>query len=57
MSADDGAEATTSEDRKAPQEGRTAAKLGANSWNFLHANGTVKPHLVKSIDQNGKKGA
>jgi hypothetical protein len=26
-------------------------KLNANSWNFVHANGTVKPHLVKSFDQ------
>jgi len=25
-------------------------KLNANSWNFLHANGTVKPHLVKSFE-------
>jgi hypothetical protein len=25
-------------------------KLNANSWNFLHANGAVKPHLVKSLD-------
>jgi hypothetical protein len=28
-------------------------KLSANSWNFLHANGTVKPHLVKSFDAPG----
>jgi hypothetical protein len=28
-------------------------KLSANSWNFLHANGTVKPHLVKSFDAAG----
>ncbi len=25
-------------------------KLNANSWNFLHANGACKPHLVKSFD-------
>ena len=25
-------------------------KLNANSWNFLHANGAVKPHLVKGFD-------
>jgi hypothetical protein len=25
-------------------------KMNANSWNFAHANGTVKPHLVKSFD-------
>src|SRR5262245_43680933 len=25
-------------------------KLSSNSWNFLHANGTVKPHSVKSFD-------
>lgn len=25
-------------------------KMNANSWNFVHANGTVKPHLVKSFD-------
>src|SRR5262249_9299936 len=25
-------------------------KMNANSWNFMHANGTVKPHLVKSFD-------
>ncbi|HEV3057504.1 MAG TPA: hypothetical protein VGY48_04610 [Vicinamibacterales bacterium] len=27
-----------------------SANLSANSWNFLHANGSVKPHLVKSFD-------
>jgi hypothetical protein len=26
------------------------AKMNANSWNFVHANGTVKPHLVKAMD-------
>ena len=25
-------------------------KLTSNSWNFLHANGSVKPHSVKSFD-------
>jgi hypothetical protein len=25
-------------------------KLKSNSWNFLHANGTVKPHKVASLD-------
>jgi hypothetical protein len=25
-------------------------KMNANSWNFVHANGTVKPHLVPSFD-------
>jgi hypothetical protein len=25
-------------------------KMNANSWNFVHANGTVKPHLVKALD-------
>ncbi len=25
-------------------------KLNSNSWNFLHANGSVKPHLVKGLD-------
>lgn len=25
-------------------------KLSSNSWNFLHANGSVKPHSVKSFD-------
>lgn len=24
--------------------------MNANSWNFLHANGACKPHLVKSLD-------
>src|SRR5262249_59613763 len=28
-------------------------KMNANSWNFVHANGTVKPHLVKSFDAPG----
>lgn len=27
-----------------------SANLNANSWNFVHANGTVKPHPVKSFD-------
>jgi hypothetical protein len=26
------------------------AKMNANSWNFSHANGAVKPHQVKSLD-------
>jgi hypothetical protein len=26
------------------------AKMSSNNWNFSHANGTVKPHLVKSFD-------
>lgn len=26
------------------------AKMNANSWNFVHANGTVKPHLVPSLE-------
>jgi hypothetical protein len=25
-------------------------KMNANNWNFSHANGTVKTHLVKSLD-------
>jgi hypothetical protein len=25
-------------------------KLKSNSWNFVHANGTVKPHKVASLD-------
>ena len=25
-------------------------KMNANSWNFVHANGTVKPHKVASLD-------
>jgi hypothetical protein len=24
--------------------------MNANSWNFSHANGTVKPRKVKSVD-------
>jgi hypothetical protein len=28
-------------------------KLNANSWNFLHANGNVKPHQVKAFDAPG----
>jgi len=31
-------------------------KMNANSWNFVHANGTVKPHLVKSFDAAGAAG-
>jgi hypothetical protein len=32
------------------------AKMNANNWNFSHANGTVKPRKVKSIeDPNAKK--
>jgi hypothetical protein len=32
------------------------AKMNANNWNFSHANGQVKPHLVKSLDDaNAKK--
>ena len=30
-------------------------KLKSNSWNFLHANGTVKPHKVASFDAAGAK--
>ena len=26
-------------------------KMNANSWNFSHANGPVKPHKVKSFDE------
>ena len=26
------------------------AKMNANSWNFSHANGAVKPHQVKSLE-------
>ena len=26
------------------------AKMNGNSWQFSHANGTVKPHSVKSLD-------
>lgn len=29
--------------------------MNANSWNFLHANGTVKPHLVKSFHEPAKE--
>jgi len=32
-------------------------KLSSNSWNFLHANGTVKPHSVKSFDAASTAGA
>jgi hypothetical protein len=32
-------------------------KLNANSWNFVHANGNVKPHLVKSFDAPAKEPA
>ena len=28
-------------------------KLKSNSWNFVHANGTVKPHKVQSLDAPG----
>ena len=32
------------------------AKMSSNNWNFSHANGAVKPHKVKSIeDPNAKK--
>ena len=27
-----------------------SAKLKSNSWNFVHANGTVKPHKVEKLD-------
>jgi hypothetical protein len=27
------------------------AKMNGNSWNFTHANGTVKPHKVAKIDE------
>jgi len=30
-----------------------SANLNANSWNFLHANGACKPHLVKSLEAPG----
>ncbi|HEY7290866.1 MAG TPA: hypothetical protein VH583_13600 [Vicinamibacterales bacterium] len=30
-------------------------KLKSNSWNFLHANGTVKPHKVNSFDPAAAK--
>jgi hypothetical protein len=33
------------------------AKMNANSWNFSHANGPVKPHKVKSFDEPVKEGA
>ena len=32
-------------------------KLTSNSWNFLHANGSVKPHSVKSFDAAGTTAA
>src|SRR5262245_38496665 len=32
-------------------------KMNANSWNFVHANGNVKPHLVKSFDAAAKEPA
>jgi hypothetical protein len=28
-------------------------KLTSNSWNFLHANGSVKPHSVKAFEAAG----
>ena len=32
------------------------AKMNANNWNFSHANGQVKPHQVKALDDvNAKK--
>jgi hypothetical protein len=31
------------------------AKMNANNWNFSHANGQVKPHLVKSLDDANAK--
>jgi hypothetical protein len=30
-------------------------RLNANSWNFVHANGNVKPHLVKAFDAASAK--
>lgn len=30
-------------------------RMNANSWNFLHANGAVKPHLVKGFDTADEK--
>lgn len=37
----------------------TPWKVGmlSNNYNFTHANGTVKPHLVKSFDEAGDKAA
>lgn len=32
-----------------------SAKLKSNSWNFVHANGTVKPHKVASLDAGAAK--
>jgi len=35
-----------------------SAKMKSNNWNFTHANGTVKPAKVKSLDDpNAPKGA
>jgi hypothetical protein len=33
------------------------AKMNSNSWNFSHANGTVKPKKVKSLDEASKEPA
>ena len=33
------------------------AKMKANNYNFTHANGTVKPHAVKSLTAAGEKEA
>jgi hypothetical protein len=33
------------------------AKMNGNSWSFSHANGTVKPKRVKSLDAAGAKTA
>jgi hypothetical protein len=33
------------------------AKMNGNSWNFSHANGTVKPKRVKSLDDPAAKTA
>jgi len=33
------------------------AKMNSNSWNFSHANGTVKPKKVKSLEEEGKEPA
>lgn len=32
-------------------------KMNSNSWNFSHANGTVKPKKVKTLEEPGKEPA
>ena len=32
-------------------------KMNSNSWNFSHANGTVKPKKVKTLEEAGKEPA